>query len=217
VRHGRTAWNAALRFQGRTDVPLDEVGRAQARALARHLAAERFDVALSSPLSRAYETATTIAVPHALPVAREPGLSEMAFGAWEGLTWEEIVATDASLEGVGVVHGFRTPSGGESFEELCARVAPVIDALKMRSPAGGRALVVSHAGVMHAILYVLLGADFAITEKLVPASIVRLQCIAPGADDETQSEWRVVSYNETADLGSPAPDGSQAARGRRAK
>jgi len=57
VRHGATAWNRSGRFQGRTDVPLDDVGRAQARAVGAGLAGERFDLAVASDLGRARETA----------------------------------------------------------------------------------------------------------------------------------------------------------------
>jgi broad specificity phosphatase PhoE len=92
VRHGRTAWNAKRRFQGRTDVPLDAEGLAQARALAAHLSRERFSISLSSDLSRAADTAEAIGASCGVLVEPEPRLREMRFGEWEGLTWNEIVA-----------------------------------------------------------------------------------------------------------------------------
>jgi broad specificity phosphatase PhoE len=84
VRHGRTAWNAVRRFQGRTDVPLDEEGRAQAQALAVHLRGERFDLALSSDLSRAAATAAAIGAACGVAIELEPRLREMQFGSWRG-------------------------------------------------------------------------------------------------------------------------------------
>jgi probable phosphoglycerate mutase len=177
VRHGRTAWNRDRRFQGHTDIPLDDAGRAQARALAVHLAAERYDVAVSSDLSRALETAQAIGTACGVPVEEEPALREMRFGAWEGLTWDEIVARtpDLAYEYEKTPKAYAPPNG-ESFEELCARVAPVLAHLEERTARDGRALLVSHAGVMHAILRILCGdAEKADGVRLLPASIIRLR------------------------------------------
>src|ERR1700744_997778 len=98
VRHGRTAWNASRRFQGKTDIPLDDEGRSQARALAAHLRDEHFDVALSSDLVRARTTAETILGDRGLPLELTPAFREMQFGLWEGLTWDEIIARWPGLD-----------------------------------------------------------------------------------------------------------------------
>ena len=76
VRHGETAWNASKRFQGQTDVPLNDVGRQQAVVIADRLATESIDVIYSSDLVRAYGTAQTIAAPHGINVRPDsrPGL-----------------------------------------------------------------------------------------------------------------------------------------------
>jgi probable phosphoglycerate mutase len=177
VRHGRTAWNRDRRFQGHIDIPLDETGRAQARALAAYLASESYDIALSSDLSRALETARAIGVASGITVEEEPALREMRFGTWEGLRWDEIVALTPDL-----AYAYEktpkayAPPEGESFDELCARVAPVLERLEARAGADGRALLVSHAGVMHAILRLLCGdAKEAAGVRLLPASIMRLR------------------------------------------
>lgn len=95
-RHGQTDWNAQNRIQGSTDVPLNESGRAQARALAERLALAlapaRLDHVLSSPLERASETARIVAAHHGAGVTFESDLREVWFGAAEGRTREELVS-----------------------------------------------------------------------------------------------------------------------------
>ncbi|MBD5634335.1 MAG: histidine phosphatase family protein, partial [Candidatus Eremiobacteraeota bacterium] len=113
VRHGRTAWNATGRFQGHTDVPLDEEGRSQARGVARLLEAERFDVAVSSDLVRARETAEIVLGGGPPPVESDPRWREMRFGAWEGLVWNEIVERQPELAArPSTTPRFYTPPGG---------------------------------------------------------------------------------------------------------
>lgn len=174
VRHGRTAWNAQRRFQGHTDVPLDEEGRAQARALASRLRDERFDYAVCSDLARARETAEIILAGRDTAPVADAGWREMRFGAWEGLTWPEITARypEPDLE---QKLPFQIPQGGESFEELCVRVKAAVDRLTAAFPSCGRALAATHAGPLHALLRVLTGMseDESMRARLPPASIAR--------------------------------------------
>jgi probable phosphoglycerate mutase len=143
VRHGPTDWNRAQRLQGRSDRPLDPEGRA---AAAGWTLPERFrDVAcLSSPLARAVETARLIGF--AEPVI-EPALTELDWGAWEGLRLADLRAADpqaiAALEARGL--DFRPP-GGESYREVQARAWPVLAARDAPT------VVVTHRGVMLACL-----------------------------------------------------------------
>jgi broad specificity phosphatase PhoE len=90
VRHGETGWNRERRYQGATDTPLSDTGRAQAEAAGQALAAEALAAVWSSPLQRARETAEAIARPQKLTVQIHPGFSEMGFGVWEGLTGDEV-------------------------------------------------------------------------------------------------------------------------------
>jgi len=86
VRHGETDWNRARRFQGRSDIPLNEEGKNQARALALALKGEIFTALYTSPLLRAYETARLIGVFHpSAPLFTEAGLMEMDLGDFEGM------------------------------------------------------------------------------------------------------------------------------------
>jgi broad specificity phosphatase PhoE len=193
VRHGRTAWNAERRFQGHADIPLDEEGRAQAQALAAHLRGESFDLAVTSDLIRAATTAELICAGRDLVLERDTDLREMQFGVWEGLTWDEILAAWPEMdEAHEKSPRHYTPEGGESFEAVAARVARVIAKVTARLPPDGRALLVSHAGVMHAMVRVMLGADNEISLGLrfSPASVMRLVG-SPAAG------WKVTAVNET--------------------
>ncbi len=194
VRHGRTAWNAQRRFQGRTDVPLDDEGRAQAQALAAHLAAERFDLALASDLSRAAATAAAIAEACGAIVVPEPRLREMRFGSWEGLTWSEIVARTPELAGQSpTAPSIYRPDDGESFDDVSERIRPVLAEVTARLGPSGRALLVSHAGVMHALLRVALEEpdEASLGVTFLPASIMRLS-------GDGSLPWRLDRVNEVA-------------------
>ncbi len=196
VRHGRTAWNAFRRFQGQTDIPLDDEGLAQAQALAAHLAHERFDLALASDLIRARATAETILADRDVPLELSAQLREMHFGLWEGLTWPEIVARwpelDAKHEKAPMYY---TAEGGESWEALCSRVDRFLRATAARMGATDRALIVSHAGVMHGIVRSLASAGGANPDalgiKFSPGGIIR----ARGSFAEG---WELLAINETA-------------------
>jgi len=88
-RHGRTEWNVAGRVQGQSDVPLDDIGREQARDAASRLATLRPHRIVSSDLVRASETAEILAELTSQEVELDIRLREMDFGAREGLTWRQ--------------------------------------------------------------------------------------------------------------------------------
>jgi probable phosphoglycerate mutase len=183
VRHGATDWNRDRRFQGQVDIPLNVEGRAQASALARTLADERFDRAISSDLSRAFETASAICGDKA--IERDPRWREFAFGEWEGLTWEQIVARHPDLAQAAStsVKGY-TPPGGESFDEVLRRVS---EALADCKAADGNVLIVTHAGPLHAMLHAFFGhrqAEMAeaLRVRFSPASITRVKVTGDQAE-----------------------------------
>ena len=89
-RHGQTTWNVEHRFQGQTDIPLDETGEAQAEQAARRLATLRPDALFSSDLTRAQQTAAPLARLTGLPVTLDKDLRERFGGDWEGLSDKEI-------------------------------------------------------------------------------------------------------------------------------
>ncbi len=131
LRHGETDWNAAQRYQGQTDIPLNDKGRGQAarngKVLAEHLgtAAARLDY-VASPLSRASETMLIARRSMGLdPEAfrRDPRLMEQNYGHWEGQLWSELPQTDP--EGFAARERDKwhwRPRGGESYEMLAVRI-----------------------------------------------------------------------------------------------
>ncbi|MDQ6943790.1 MAG: histidine phosphatase family protein [Candidatus Eremiobacteraeota bacterium] len=190
VRHGRTAWNADKRFQGHTDIPLDDEGRAQATALAALLRNERIDAAVSSDLARAAETARIVLGPRDVPLRLNPDWREMQFGAWEGLTWDQIVAANPKLDPTNetAVKTY-TPGGGETFDALCARVARAVERIAGEMADDGVALVATHAGPLHALLRVLLG-DADVNVRFLTASVTRFR--------RTNGVWTLARLNQTA-------------------
>ncbi len=84
VRHGETDWNNLRILQGATDIPLNETGRMQAEVIRDTLRVRVIDRVVSSPLSRAYETARIIAAPHKIEVEQDSGLIERSYGVYEG-------------------------------------------------------------------------------------------------------------------------------------
>lgn len=144
ARHGETDWNLERRVQGHSDRPLNQTGRAQARALADQLDGEQLDAVYSSDLSRARETALIVGERKRLPVTALPGLREKNFGSWEGSTDEEILLR--------FPHARRGEWGdGETSEELARRVVEALALIAAAHP-DGRVLVVSHGGPLRAVL-----------------------------------------------------------------
>lgn len=92
IRHGETNWNLTGRYQGQTDIALSEKGLSQVKYVADRLYREAIDAVYSSDLDRAYQTAKGIAVKHKLSVKKDERFREINFGAWEGLTYDEIQA-----------------------------------------------------------------------------------------------------------------------------
>ena len=89
LRHGVTDWNRQGRFQGRTDIPLNDEGVSQAHAAALRLQTIRFDHVVASPLARALKTAEIIAAAANKPLAVDDGIIECNFGSLEGLSIAE--------------------------------------------------------------------------------------------------------------------------------
>jgi broad specificity phosphatase PhoE len=140
ARHGETDWNRDGIWQGWADPPLNETGRAQARALAEQLRDVPFDAVYASDLQRALETAEILAEPPGVPVRTDAGLREIDIGSWSGLTRAEI---DERFP-----HGERPD--GETREQHAARVLAAVERIARANP-GRRVLLVTHGGTMRAL------------------------------------------------------------------
>ena len=190
VRHGRTEFNAAGRLQGRTDNPLDDVGLAQAEAVATYLAPELLSDTLivCSPLLRARQTATAIAKGVGASLEIDERWIELDYGAYEGLRQSEVPShiwrewrNDSN---------FAAPQG-ESLNQVQQRVTDACAELAQRLD-GRTAVVVSHVSPIKSAVAWALGVDVSVGWKtqLVTASITRLAISANGA--------ALTSFNEVA-------------------
>ena len=153
IRHGETVGNSSVRFHGSGDLALSDAGREQLRQTARRLRGENFDAVVASPLRRSWEGAAIVA--GAAPVRLEADFREIHFGRWEGMTAEEIRASDPALyhDWQGKAEGFEFP-GGEPRAEFRARVERGLDRL-LQSGATA-ALLVVHKGIIRTIAEKLL-------------------------------------------------------------
>ncbi len=138
VRHGETEWARDGRHTGRTDVPLTDLGRAQARAMAGSLASVPFAMVLSSPLRRAFETARLAGFGDR--VEADPDLMEWDYGSFEGRTTDEIRG-----EIPGWTIWTAEPIDGETVVDVARRADRVVE--RVRS-ARGDVLVFSHAHLL---------------------------------------------------------------------
>ena len=150
-RHGQTAWNAEHRFQGHSDVPLNETGHEQARRTARYIAALHPDAIYSSDLARAVETAEHLARLTGLPVQLEKDLRERGGGSWEGLTDAEI-RTQYPAE-----YAAWVPPDGEPVTIVADRAAAAFQRIADSLGSGSLAVLVSHGAAISLGISRLLG------------------------------------------------------------
>jgi len=154
LRHGESIGNAQARWQGQSDYPLTEKGRAQALALAERWKSERarFDVIIASPLGRAKETAEIIASALRVPVEFDPILLERHIGEMEGLTAEEVRKRPQPP----YVTPYDSIGGeGEGDWALFLRAGQALHSL-LRRPAGSY-LIVSHGGLLNQLMNAIIG------------------------------------------------------------
>jgi broad specificity phosphatase PhoE len=144
LRHGETDWNRQGLSQGNIDIPLNELGLAQAREAAVRLGNRGITSIVASPLSRARVTAEIVGEALGLEVTIEPDLREVSWGVHEGKPLAEWFD--------GWIAGHTTPEGGESFSELRRRSVAGLNRAVGRPPT---VLVVAHGGVFRAIRSVM--------------------------------------------------------------
>jgi broad specificity phosphatase PhoE len=178
VRHAETAWSLSGRHTGRTDVPLTDRGRDRARALAEKLRGRSFDRVLSSPLSRAVETAKLAGFPNAEP---DRDLMEWDYGDDEGLTTPQIREQRAgwSLWRDGA-------AGGEVADDVGARVDRVIERITARDED---VVIFAHGHVLRVLAarWLQQPADFGARLVLDPGTLSEL-----GYEHDTRA---ILSWN----------------------
>jgi len=156
ARHGETDWNRRGRFQGRTDIPLNDAGRAQARALAERLASLQIGAVAASDLLRARQTAEIVAETLAVPLVHiEPDLRERGYGVFEGLTREECV--ERYPEAWNAFPRAEPPLAeprSEVVQRFTRGMIRIVETVAVERP---RLLVVSHGAAMRAFLEGALG------------------------------------------------------------
>ena len=182
VRHGETDWNLAGRIQGATDIPLNDTGRDQARATGIKMQGRKWDVIVSSPLARAFETASIIASLIGLP---EPtpidGLVERNYGEAEGMTGPELESVYPSDSPV---------PGREERSDVKVRVLAALHELARDYP-GKNVVVVAHGGVIRSVLHSTTGTAF-FGERITNGSVHSFH----HSDDGLQ----LVQFNDPLEL-----------------
>jgi probable phosphoglycerate mutase len=189
ARHGETNWNLERRVQGQLNIPLNVKGFAQAEALARELAGERFDRIYSSDLRRALQTAAPIASRLGLPVVASAALREKHDGEWQGLVADEV---EQQFPRQYAMHRRRRPhftilGGGESHVQFAARVRAELDAIAQRHP-GEAVLVVAHAGVLDIAYRIATGVGLSVKRE---APVLNA---APSWFTHENGVWRLTSW-----------------------
>jgi len=183
-RHGQTIWNVERRFQGQTDIPLDETGEAQADYAARRLATLRPDAIVSSDLIRAQSTAAPLARLTGLTVTLDKDLRERFGGDWEGLNDEEIA------ERYPAERATWNPPNGESTVAVADRVRAALERTAASLAAGQLAVVVSHGAALRLGMERLLGLPEEAFGALGPLSNCSWSVLSQRHD-----RWRLLEHN----------------------
>jgi len=190
-RHGRTEWNATGRFQGQIDIPVDEVGREQARDAARRLAALSPELLISSDLQRTQQTAAELAALTGLDVTLDERLRETYAGDWEGCTIEQIEARwpeqyAAWRAGDALVR----VGNGESRQEVASRIAAAVTDAAAKLPDDGLAVLTSHGGASRLGIGELIGMPVEKFTSIGPLSNCSWSMLR-----QTRHGWILVEHN----------------------
>ena len=195
VRHGATEHSVDRRFSGHNDLPLSDLGRQQADALAQRLSAgPPIAAVVSSPLPRAMQTAQAIADGVGAAVERVDGLIEVDFGEWEGLTFAEVAESFPARLREWMTSTRTAPPGGESFDEAAVRVLATRDSLVARY-AQSTVVVVTHVTPIKLIVRdVLQASPISLWRMhLDTGSVTAVNCFGDGNSSMT-------GFNDTSHL-----------------
>jgi broad specificity phosphatase PhoE len=194
LRHGETAGQSSIRFFGLTDIPLSEIGIIQMRRAGEILKKHVFNTVIASPLRRSRDSAAIVLDGRHHGILVIDNFREINFGAWEGLTRDEIARRDpdtySALQQSGANGGF---PGGDSKPEFFSRVRKA--ALDIFNRAETPILAVLHKGVIRGIISGLLGKQPEDISNL-PIELGSIHRLSKSPDG-----WRLIAANETGHLG----------------
>jgi probable phosphoglycerate mutase len=194
VRHGETAWNVEGRIQGHLDIPLNPLGEAQAQAVGKRLAREKFSSVYASDLMRALCTARPAVSEPDDTIVKDPRLRERHLGVLQGLTghearemypaaWQAFKSRDPELP----------LPGGESLGEFSRRVSSFLEDMAKKH-AGDRILAVTHGGVLDAAYRHALGMPLSLARDFpIYNASVNILC-------HDLRGWRIQSWGDISHL-----------------
>ncbi|MCH2672080.1 MAG: histidine phosphatase family protein [Dehalococcoidia bacterium] len=195
VRHGETDWNKLGRFQGHTDISLNDRGLSQARETAVASEDWGYTAIYSSPLVRTVQVAEEIAKVTPMLVSQEPGLKELSLGDLEGVTGEEMRNDWPDL-----FAAWRTEPekmsmpNGESLGELRDRTWQVILDIEQKHSSDDSIVVISHNFAIRSIVNELLGMPLAYFHRM------SLNLASVCTFDSDERGRRLTGYNSTSHL-----------------
>jgi probable phosphoglycerate mutase len=202
LRHGRTAWNLAGRAQGQTDVPLDEVGLAQAEAAAPYLAAYAPTRLWSSDLARAVQTAERIAAATGLVVETSPAFREYAVGDRAGLTVAEFAERFPHEHAAWRAGVPDAVPGSESHDDVRTRFVPALEKALGELGPGECGVLVSHGAALRTGVFAALGLPVEVHDALVGLGnchwIELVESASVVLANVGETRWRLHGYNLSA-------------------
>ncbi|ADU39174.1 histidine phosphatase family protein [Variovorax paradoxus] len=203
IRHGETAWNRELRFQGHADVPLNDIGHEQARRIGLRLAGETAQHLISSDLMRAQQTAAPAALQLSLPVVTSAGLREQYFGIVEGMRSDEIQSLHprAWEEWLEFREDHAMPEG-ETAREFHARIVAALGTIAT-AHKGQHLVVVTHGGVLDMVWRTAKGLSLSGPRRsdIPNAGFNRIRIADPAAPDAIE----IVEWADTRHLADLPP------------
>jgi broad specificity phosphatase PhoE len=178
-RHGQTDWNINFLLQGVTDIPMNQTGIEQIKLAAKAIKAEDWDVILTSPLSRARETAEIIASQQGFSeIIEQEFLIERSFGEAEGLSHEQWRAKYSNLDDI---------PGGESRTQLAERSKLLLETIS-QDHAGKRVLAISHGALIRTLISI-------VSNNELPRDGERLGNASLNVVKHSENSWQVVNYS----------------------
>lgn len=199
LRHGRTSWNASGRVQGQIDSELDEVGLAQAAAVAPHVAAYRPAAVWSSDLQRAAVTASYVAREAGVELRTDPRLREFGLGEREGITHAEYRTAHAVEYDDFVTGRWSSVPGAEGVEDVRLRTTTCLTELAASVAPGEVAVGVAHGAALRVAVEGLAAGTASEPSAYAGMDNCGWAVLRERhAPRDGEPRWRVVAYNRTA-------------------